>query len=258
MKEILRASHIKKEYIDKPVLEDINLNLHQGEIVCLLGVSGVGKTTLFNILSGLMIPDNGNVFLANDSVDEKTDDGDLLEDITGKPGHISYMLQKDLLLPHKTVIDNVSLPLVLNGMNKKEAREKAASFFERFGLSGTEKKYPVQLSGGMKQRAALLRTYLCQKPVALLDEPFGALDTLTREAIHEWYLKIMEEIKLSTIFITHDIDEAILISDRILILKGSPASITDEIIIGEPKPREGSFVLTDKFLEYKRLIKSKL
>ncbi len=246
MKEILRAENIKKEYIDKPVLEDINLSLHEGEIVCLLGVSGVGKTTLFNILSGLMIPDSGNVFL-NGS-----------EDITGKPGHISYMLQKDLLLPHKTVVDNVSLPLVLSGMNKKEARDKAASYFEQFGLSGTEKKYPVQLSGGMKQRAALLRTYLCQKPVALLDEPFGALDTLTREAIHEWYLKIMEEIKLSTIFITHDIDEAILISDRILILKGSPANITDEIIIDEPKPREGSFILTDKFLEYKRLIKSKL
>ncbi len=254
MREILRAGHIKKEYIDKPVLEDINLNLYEGEIVCLLGVSGVGKTTLFNILSGLMLPDSGNVLLAKSLDDEK----DAFEDITGKPGHISYMLQKDLLLPHKTVVDNVALPLVLSGMNKKDARIKASSFFEQFGLSGTEKKYPVQLSGGMKQRAALLRTYLCKKPVALLDEPFGALDTLTREAIHEWYLKIMEEIKLSTIFITHDIDEAILISDRILILKGSPASITDEIRIDEPKPRNGNFILTEKFLEYKRLIKSKL
>ncbi len=292
MQEILCANKISKSYGDKEVLRDINVSLNEGELVCLLGVSGVGKTTLFNILSGLMKPDSGKVILKKshsnnekkyvffeknisfensgtslkDAIYEKRGTSEkeacMLSvnndymDITGISGHISYMLQKDLLLPHKTVLDNAALPLVISGMSKKTAREKAASYFERFGISGTEKKYPVQLSGGMRQRVALLRTYLCGNSVALLDEPFSALDTLTRASVHEWYLKVMDDIKLSTIFITHDIDEAILISDRICILKGQPAAITDEIVIDEQKPRGQDFVLTDKFLEYKRMIKS--
>ncbi len=274
MQKILCANNISKSYGDKAVLKDINLSLNEGELVCLLGVSGVGKTTLFNILSGLMKPDSGEVLIKkshsnndkqkddivkeNDAAKKNEDTVSLKNsylDITGVSGHISYMLQKDLLLPHKTVLDNAALPLVISGMSKKEARDKAALYFERFGLSGTEKKYPVQLSGGMRQRVALLRTYLCGNSVALLDEPFSALDTLTRVSVHEWYLKVMEEIKLSTIFITHDIDEAILISDRICILKGQPAGITDEIVIDEPKPRGQDYVLSDKFLEYKRRIK---
>ena len=165
------------------------------------------------------------------------------------------MLQKDLLLPHKTVLDNVALPLVLAGKKKKEARKEVDSYFAQFGLEGTQQKYPVQLSGGMRQRAALLRTYMCGDSVALLDEPFSALDTLTRTAVHEWYLKVMDEIQLSTVFITHDIDEAIMLSDRIYILSGSPAGISAELTIEEPKPRDGEFLLSDSFLGYKRTIR---
>lgn len=239
---ILRTEHISKSYGEKQVLQDISITLNEGEIISLLGVSGVGKTTLFNVISGLLLPDSGKVFL-ND------------EDITGKTGYLSYMLQKDLLLPHKTVLDNVALPLVLVGKKKKEARKEVDSYFAQFGLEGTQQKYPVQLSGGMRQRAALLRTYMCGDSVALLDEPFSALDTLTRTAVHEWYLKVMDEIQLSTVFITHDIDEAIMLSDRIYILSGSPAGISAELTIEEPKPRDGEFLLSDSFLEYKRTIR---
>ena len=262
MKEILRAEHIAKESPDKKVLGDISVTLHEGELVSLLGVSGVGKTTLFNVLSGLIRPDEGAVYLKeNVKMSQKepspmTHSG--MTEITGETGHLSYMLQKDLLLPHKTVIDNVALPLILNGISKKEARLSAKEHFAQFGLEGTGKKYPSQLSGGMRQRAALLRTYLCGKNVALLDEPFSALDTLTRASVHEWYLKIMEEIHLSTIFITHDIDEAILLSDRIYIMKGSPAVIGAEIEIKEAKPRSQDFTLTEEFLRYKRMIKEML
>ena len=168
------------------------------------------------------------------------------------------MLQKDLLLPYRTIEDNAALPLLLKGEKKKEARKKASPLFEQFGLEGTQKKYPSQLSGGMRQRAALLRTYMFSKDVALLDEPFSALDTLTKSAMHKWYLDVMEKIQLSTLFITHDIDEAILISDRIYLLSGSPGEITGEIIIKEPKPRKDDFNLTAEFLEYKRKILSLL
>ena len=211
--EILKAQNISKSFGEKQVLSDVNITLNKGEIVSLLGVSGAGKTTLFNILSGIYKADTGNVYLNG-------------EDITGKPGKVSYMLQKDLLFPYRKVIDNVCLPLIINGAKKKEAREKALPLFKVFDIEGTEFKYPDQLSGGMRQRAALLRTYLSSNGVALLDEPFSALDTITRTKIHKWYLDVMGQIDLSTVFITHDIDEAIILSDRIYILSGTPVSYT--------------------------------
>lgn len=238
---VLQVKNISKSFDDEKIIENISLELHEGEIVSLLGVSGGGKTTLFNIIAGLSQPDDGEVLL----------DG---EDIVGKPGSVSYMLQKDLLLPYYTIVDNVALPLIVGGMDKKAAREKAQSYFEEFGLDGTENKYPSQISGGMKQRAALLRTYLFSEKVALLDEPFSALDMMTKTTVHEWYLEVMEKIKLSTLFITHDIDEAILLSDRIYLLTGKPGQITKEVIIKEHKPRNKEFNLSEAFMEYKRTI----
>ena len=242
---ILRTENITKSYNDKMVTEDINIHLKEGELVSLLGVSGSGKTTLFNIISGLIMPDGGCVQLSD-------------RDITGKPGSVAYMLQKDMLLPHKKIIDNVSLPLLLKGMPRKDARAHADKLFEEFGLEGTQYKYPNQLSGGMKQRAALLRTYMASDGVVLLDEPFSALDTLTKSAMHKWYLQVMEHISLSTLFITHDIDEAILLSDRIYIMSGALGRIADEIVIEEKRPRREDFDLTPEFLEYKKRIINKL
>ena len=241
----LKVSGITFSYEETPVLKDVNVELHEHELVSILGASGCGKTTLFHIISGLHKPQQGKVTLNG-------------KDITGCPGQISYMMQKDLLLSYRTIEDNVSLPLVLKGESKRKAREKVSIYFEEFGLEGTQRKYPRQLSGGMRQRAALLRTYMFSRDVALLDEPFSALDTLTKSEMHRWYLDVMDKIHLSTLFITHDIDEAILLSDRIYLLTGKPGRVTEEIIIKEPKPRKREFNLTEEFLEYKRRILERL
>ena len=223
------------------IIRDVSIAVDQGELVSLLGVSGSGKTTLFNCISGIYTPVSGRVIL----------DG---EDITGTTGHISYMLQKDLLLPYKTIEDNVALPLFIRGIPKQEARKQASAHFEEFGLAGTQKKYPKQLSGGMRQRAALLRTYLFSDDVALLDEPFSALDTITKGKIHKWYLDVMEKINLTTVFITHDINEAVLLSDRIYIMTGKPGEVRSEMKIETPRSQRQDYDLTDEFMEYKRQI----
>ena len=243
--EKLTAKNITVSYEGENVIENINIHLNDGEIVSLLGVSGSGKTTLFNAISGISPADYGSVLL--DGID-----------ITGKTGKLSYMLQKDLLLPHYTVVDNVALPLIIKGEKKKVARAKALEHFAFFGLDGTENKYPHQLSGGMRQRAAFLRTYLSCNGVALLDEPFSALDAITKSAVHQWYLDIMKEIKISSLIVTHDIDEAILLSDRIYILSGKPGKITDEVVIDLPKPRDNSLLMSTEFLAFKRKIVEKI
>lgn len=193
------------------------------------------------MLSGLEKPDSGQVLLNS-------------QDITSKRGQVSYMLQKDLLLPYKNIIDNVSLPLILKGEKKQSARKKADCLFKEFGLEGEQYKYPSQLSGGMKQRASLLRTYLCSKDVFLMDEPFSALDAITKSKIHKWYMDLVNKIKVSTIFITHDIDEAIYLSNRIYILKGRPATIIKEIEIKRKDIKNNDFLLDVSFLQYKKYI----
>jgi len=238
---ILRTEHVSKSYQHEPIIEDISIALDKGELICLLGVSGSGKSTLFHIISGILPPDEGQVFL-EESV------------ITGQAGRVSYMQQKDLLLPYKTVLDNVALPLVIRGVPKPAARAEALAHFRQFGLEGAEAKYPMQLSGGMRQRAALLRTHLFGSQVALLDEPFSALDAMTKRAIHRWYLNLIDTLGMSTIFITHDIDEAILLSDRVYIMTGVPGRIDHELKIEPGRPRPDDFNTSEQFMHYKREI----
>ena len=240
--ELLRTDRIAKSFQSRLIIQDISIHLEEGELVSLLGLSGSGKTTLLNIMSGLVKPDSGSVFLSG-------------TEITGQPGHISYMLQKDMLLEHKRVIDNVALPLVIRGMKKREAREQADPYFEQFDLDGTQMLYPSQMSGGMRQRAALLRTYLGSSGLILLDEPFSALDMITREQMHSWYLGIMRRVSLSTLLITHDVDEAILLSDRIYVLTGTPGEIRHEIRIDVPREERKDLNLRPEFIAYKRQIR---
>ncbi len=237
----LETRGLCKSYDGREIIKEINLHIKEGEIVSLLGVSGVGKTTLFNLLSGLEKPDAGDVLLNGEIITETT-------------GHVSYMQQKDLMMPYKTILDNVALPLILKGKRKKEARREAQAYFETFGLSGTQKQYPCQISGGMKQRASFLRAYLFSRELMLLDEPFSALDTITKSAMHHWYLEMMDKVKISTVFITHDIDEAIYLSDRIYILSGKPGQISEEIKIPAQRPRNEDFGVSDTFISYKRHI----
>ena len=248
---LLKVSNVSKSYDGRKIIDNINLELNKGEIVSLLGVSGVGKTTLFQVISGLVKPDNGTVELNG-------------RDITGVSGEVGYMLQKDLLVQYKTVLDNVALPLIIRGEKKKVAREKAGQLFPKFGalkmadLAGSENKYPSQLSGGMRQRAAFLRTYLFSNEINLLDEPFSALDAITKGELHKWYLDIVNSINLSSIIITHDIDEAIMLSDRIYVMGGRPGSIVSTINIEKDKNQRKNYNLTEEFLEYKKEILSKL
>ncbi len=215
------------------VCEDVTLTVDPGEICCLVGRSGCGKTTILHALSGLTEPMEGRVLLHG-------------EDVTGQPGRVSYMLQKDLLLPSRTIMDNVCLPLVLGGMDKKAARKQAAPLFERFGLEGCENKWPSQLSGGMRQRAAFMRTYLMGADVTLLDEPFSALDALTRQDMRRWFCDMAYELGLSALVITHDVDEAICMANRVYVLADEPSRVVGEVA--------GADELTPEFLDAKRQV----
>lgn len=235
------TKNITKSYDGKEIIKDISINIENGESVALLGVSGIGKTTLFNIVSGLEFPDYGHV-----SLEEK--------EITGLTGKIGYMQQKDLLLPFRTIAQNVSIPLLLKDVDKKEALEIAKNMLPKFGLIDVHDKYPAQLSGGMRQRAALLRTYLFSDKLLLLDEPFSALDAITRSNMQEWFISVVKETKIPTLFITHDIDEAIILSDRIYIMSGIPGMITDELYVDIKKENSSDFVLSDEFRNFKQKI----
>ncbi|WP_159520877.1 ABC transporter ATP-binding protein [Erysipelothrix urinaevulpis] len=238
---VLRVEKLSVSYGEHPVLDNLSFDLGKNEIISVLGPSGVGKTTLFQSIAGFIDIDTGTIQIQ----------GSLYDQTKNK---VSYMLQKDLLFEHKTVYDNASLPLVIQGKTYEEIKGKVMPLLQRFGLENTENLYPFQLSGGMRQRVAFLRTFLMGHRIALLDEPFSALDTITRSKMQTWYYELVKELELSTILVTHDIDEAILLSDRVLVLNGKPGKIVKELVIEKDKNAIESFPTSHAFLGYKKEI----
>ena len=222
MKNILDIKNLSYSFGNNPILKDINIHVNENEMVAIVGSSGVGKSTLFNLIAGVLKIQVGEITIngSNDYI-----------------GKVAYMLQKDLLFEHKTIIDNVILPLIIAKVNKKEAFEEGNKILKQFNLDKYANKYPQQLSGGMRQRVALIRTYMFKRKIFLLDEAFSALDAITKKELHKWYLDLKKEFNLTTLLITHDIEEAVFLSDRIYILGNKPGEIIGEIKI-EINPNE--------------------
>src|SRR5262252_1665572 len=216
----------------------LDLAIETGRFVSLVGPSGCGKSTLFNVIAGLLQPTEGRVLI----------DG---EDATGTIGRVGYMLQKDLLLPWRTVLDNVILGMEVQGKPLKEARERALPLLRKYGLSGFEYLYPNSLSGGMRQRAALLRTLLFDTDVILLDEPFGALDAQIKLKMQEWLMQLWSDFQKTVVFVTHDVEEALFLSDEIHVMGTRPGRILERIPIPLPRPRERSVTLSPEFVAIK-------
>ena len=220
------------------VLEGVDLHVSEGEFVGIIGPSSCGKSTLLNVAAGLEQPDAGSVHL----------DGTLVEN---RLGLVGYMLQKDLLMPWRTILDNVILGLEIKGIRRKDAKARAMELLDTFGLRGFEGQYPYSLSGGMRQRAAFLRTVLVSQDVMLLDEPFGALDAITRSRMQEWLMELWTSLGRTIVLVTHDVDEALLLSDRVYVLTGRPGRVKSVINVDLPRPRNYRVVTEEPFTTLK-------
>ncbi|MEK3882065.1 ABC transporter ATP-binding protein [Paenibacillus sp. PL2-23] len=237
---MLEVRNVSKTFADKrgeqEVLHHVSLRVAEGEFVSIIGPSGSGKTTLFSIIGGLARPSSGEVHIGG-------------RETTGETGHVAYMPQQASLLPWRTVIGNIELSLSVAGVSRKEARARAGEWLRRIGLDSYADAYPHVLSGGMRQRVSFLRALLSPQPLMLLDEPFGALDALTRGQMQKWLLSLWEQNRRSVLLVTHSIEEALYLSDRILVLSSSPAEIVDEIAVPFERPRREELWEDARFME---------
>ncbi|MDZ5470493.1 ABC transporter ATP-binding protein [Bacillus sp. 31A1R] len=233
---VLTVHNLSKKFDHQVVIENLNLAIKEGEFVSILGPSGSGKSTFFNLVGGILAPDSGSILLNG-------------ETINGKRGFISYMPQTPSLFPWRTILQNVLLGQELHG---KTDKEKAIHMLNKAGLGDYLSAYPDELSGGMKQRAAFIRALLSPGSIICLDEPFSALDELTRHEMQNWLLSILDDYRKTVLFVTHNIEEALYLSDRILILSDKPASVVKEVIVPFTRPREESLLLEEDFFKWKR------
>lgn len=226
---ILQIQNLSKTfYVNEkplPVISSLSITVKKGEFVSIIGPSGCGKTTILNIITGLERETSGKILL---------------------DGAASYMLQKPLLLPWKNTLENVMLGLLLKHVDISKARQQATEMLKKFHLDAFANHYPYTLSGGMAQRVALLRTILFNNQFLLMDEPFGALDALTRLSMQLWLLDVWQTYKSSVLLVTHDIWEAIFLSDKVYVLSNKPATVIQEVFINLPRPRKREFLRTKK------------
>ncbi|MBN1120020.1 MAG: ABC transporter ATP-binding protein [Anaerolineae bacterium] len=232
LKQVSKAFHGNGTTVQ--ALADVSLRVMEGEFVTVIGPSGSGKSTLFNLIVGLLDPDSGDICL----------DGDVC---ANRAGRVGYMPQRDLLLPWRSALDNAIIPLELAGMSRDEAREKARAMLPMFGLEAFADSYPAALSGGMRQRAALLRTILTERDILLLDEPFGALDALTRRDLQDWLLKVWGRFGQTVIFITHDVEEALYLGDRVIVLSARPGRVVKSLTVELDRPRRRGMIAGGAF-----------
>lgn len=230
------SKHFSTKKGQLPVIRDVGMVANPGEFISIIGPSGCGKSTLFKLIAGLETPSEGHIMV--DGVEA-----------TGNPEKFAYMPQKDLLFPWRSVLDNTTLGLEVQGLSRKAARAKALPLFEKFGIDGFEDSYPWRLSGGMRQRAALLRTVVQDRPVLLLDEPFGALDSLTRIEMQEWLTSVWEQFRWTVVLITHDIREAVFLSDRVYALTARPARVREVYEVPLARPRSLAVATDPTFVE---------
>ena len=221
-------------------IKDLSFSVMKGEFVAVVGPSGCGKSTLLRILSGLIHPTGGEVFIKGHKL------------VDSNP--TAYMPQRDLLLPWLNVRKNAMLGARLAGVDEKEIESKLPQLFMQFGLDGFQESWPSQLSGGMRQRLALLRTFLMPRDIILLDEPFGSLDAITRRDMHDWLQGVLDSDERSLLLVTHDVDEALVLADRVLVMTNRPGKILTEVAVEFPRPRSTQTLTLPKFTELKELL----
>ncbi len=241
---LLTLRDISKTFGTVKALDGLGVSIAPGEFVTVVGPSGCGKSTLFNIVAGLEEPDAGGQI---EFLGKSCKARDLL-------GQVSFMPQRDLLLPWRTVIDNAILAVEMEGARRSDARRHAFEMLPEFGLTGFESQYPHQLSGGMRQRVALMRTFMFNRDLMLLDEPFGALDALTRSMMQRWLLDVWQKHRRTILFITHDVDEALFLGDRVLVMSARPGHVKLEQAVELPRPRRADIVTSPEFIALKRLL----